>query len=56
MFGWFDSKAVDAFADGAVADLIALAAKVHRGLSSALPGRPLGLDARLAAAPAGGAR
>ena len=22
MFGWFDSKAVDAFADGAVADLV----------------------------------
>ncbi len=42
--------------DGAVADLIGLAASVHRGLSGALPGRPPGLDARLAVPPAGGTR
>jgi EpsI family protein len=42
--------------DAAIADLVALAAGVHRGLSSTLPGRPLGLSAGLAGVPAGGAR
>jgi len=42
--------------DQAVGDLMALAASVHRGLAGTLPGRPLGVHAQLAAAPAGGAR
>jgi hypothetical protein len=42
--------------DAAIADLVALATSVHRGLSSTLPGRPLGLSAGLAGVPAGGAR